>query len=113
ATVLLATQDLDLAERLADTVILLYGGRCHWAGTLEAIKTQYHVVTVPRGFSPPEHEAPLIRRDVLEGEQWVVPVITAHWTRWLSDHGFSGRMPTLAEVAFALWHEQKEGTCAS
>lgn len=113
ATVLLATQDLDLAERLADTVILLHQGRCHWTGTLEAIKTQYQVVTVPRGFAPPEQEAPLVRRDVLEGEQWVVPITTDHWKRWLEDRGISGRTPTLGEVAFSLWHEPKEDTCAS
>lgn len=113
ATVLLATQDLELAERLADTVILLHRGCCHWTGPLEDLKTQYQVVTVPRGLTPPEHEAPLVRRDVLQGEQWLVSSTTNRWRPWLLEHGLSARTPTLAEVAFALWQEQKEAPCAS
>lgn len=113
ATVLLATQDLDLAERLADTVILLHQGRCHWAGTLEAMKTQYQVVTVPRGFSPPEHEAPVVCREVLEGEQWLVPVTTDHLRLWLQEQGLPARTPTLGEVAFGLWQKEKEAPCAN
>ncbi len=112
-TVLLATQDLDLAERLAETVVLLHRGRCHWAGPLDDIKSRYQVVTVPRGLNAPAQGAPLVRRDVLQGEQWLIPVTIDHWKVWLQEHGLSARTPTLGEVAFALWQEQKEAPCAS
>lgn len=52
-TILLATHDLDLAERLADRLVVLAGGRITLDEPLDTLRAEIRRIVVPPGTAPP------------------------------------------------------------
>lgn len=108
ATVLLATQDLELVERLAEEVVWLYQGRCQWAGSLAAFKAQ-HAVVDGVAQVPEEAAQVLACQQLVTGKTLLVRIEDPQaWQRWLAGQGRVPRQPALAELAQVLW-QRKEG----
>jgi ABC-type multidrug transport system ATPase subunit len=109
-TVLLATQDLPLAERLGQQLFMLQQGRVVAAGPLDALKTRYAVVEGNVAAElPPGAARVLAREPRLGGQQLLLELEDPHaLASWASERGLAVRQPSLAELAECLWQEKEE-----
>lgn len=107
ATVVLATQDLELVERLAEEVVWLYQGQCQWAGSLAAFKGQYAVL---EGVAqvPEEAAQVLSYQQLVTGNTLLVRIQHPQaWQSWLAGQGLVPRQPALPELAQVLWQPKE------
>jgi len=109
-TVLLATQDLSLAERLGQQLFMLQQGRVVAAGPMEALKARYAVVEGSVAAElPPGAGRVLARETRLGGNQLLLELADPHtFGSWAAECGLSVRQPALAELAECLWEEKEE-----
>lgn len=103
-TVLLATQDLTLAERLASHVVMLHGGECTWSGPLDELKASFALVTLPSAETSVAGGEVCARQEVLGGIQTTVRINDSKaFASWCQSQGLVARTPGLGQVAWALW----------
>jgi ABC-2 type transport system ATP-binding protein len=103
-TVLLATQDLELAERLVDKVVFLHLGRCLWAGPLDQLPQRFALLQGPQPNLQPPGARLLAQEPVLGGWEMVVEILhPQQFQPWLAEKGLTPRRPSLARLAAALW----------
>ena len=129
ATVFLTTQYLDEADRLADEIAILHGGRIVASGTPDELKAMVPTGLVELDF---DEEAQLSAAQRALGEQHEVDrvdsklVVTTTGSvaemadifirlkdRGIEPTGFSRQLPTLDDVFFKFLDEEMEGRYAS
>jgi ABC-2 type transport system ATP-binding protein len=129
ATVFLTTQYLDEADRLADEIAILHGGRIVASGTPDELKAMVPTGLVELDF---DEEAQLSAAQRVLGEQHEVDrvdsklVVTTTGSvaemadifirlkdRGIEPTGFSRQLPTLDDVFFKFLDEEMEGRYAS
>jgi ABC-2 type transport system ATP-binding protein len=129
ATVFLTTQYLDEADRLADEIAILHGGRIVASGTPDELKAKVPTGLVELDF---DEEAQVSAAQRALGEQHEVDrvdsklVVTTTGSvaemadifirlkdRGIEPTGFSRQLPTLDDVFFKFLDEEMEGRYAS
>jgi ABC-2 type transport system ATP-binding protein len=128
-TVFLTTQYLEEADRLADEIAILHGGRIVAAGPPDELKTMVPASIVELEFSDPEHMA--AAQSALDGRHHInrvdskLVVTTTGSVAEMADMfirlrdsgieptGFSRQTTTLDDVFFKILDEEREDSHAS